>query len=276
MPYGFITTKLSFFKSTAQNLPPWPCHVCGTDGSFSSFVSAFDLEREREWRKKEGALKVQIAQLEATLKADVGEKGSILDRLTEERGRLEYRNNINPLCTQSFEENMYLPFISFIGAIWCHWKEKQAGKGGHYWNYYHGALSLSNLFEDWTPVDFICGCLIFKKVAKTWIYPPALAAECHAPVYWWYMASPRVSELKKLTLNVRGPSYLGLTRSISWLLMPWLLTSPGHQQPWYWLCRIDRFLSYLRKDFNYLRRINVEKWHKMSIYVYVPSEQFST
>ena len=66
-----------------------------------------------------------------------------------------------------------------------------------------------------------------------------------------------------LTLNVRGPSYLGLTRSISWLLMPWLLTSPGHQQPWYWLCRIGRFLSYLRKDFNYLRRTNVEKWHKM-------------
>ena len=24
-----------------------------------------------------------------------------------------------------------------------------------------------------------------------------------------------------LILNVRGPSYLGLTRSISWLLMPW-------------------------------------------------------
>ena len=67
----------------------------------------------------------------------------------------------------------------------------------------------------------------------------------------------------KLTLNVRGPSYLGLTRSISWLLMPWLLTSPGHQQPWYWLCRIGRFLSYMRKDCNYLRRINVEKWHKM-------------
>ena len=39
--------------------------------------------------------------------------------------------------------------------------------------------------------------------------------------------------LSVLTLNVRGPSYLGLTRSISWLLMPWLLTSPGHQQPRY-------------------------------------------
>ena len=66
-----------------------------------------------------------------------------------------------------------------------------------------------------------------------------------------------------LTLNVWWPSYLDLTRSISLLLMPWLLTSPGHQQPWYWLCTIGRFLSYLRKDFNYLRRINVEKLHKM-------------
>ena len=28
--------------------------------------------------------------------------------------------------------------------------------------------------------------------------------------------------------NVQGSSYLGITRSISWLLMPWLLASPGH------------------------------------------------
>ena len=50
--------------------------------------SAFDLEREREWRQRENALKVQIAQLEATLKADVGEKGSILDKLSGERGEV--------------------------------------------------------------------------------------------------------------------------------------------------------------------------------------------
>ena len=61
-----------------------------------------------------------------------------------------------------------------------------------------------------------------------------------------------------LTLNVRGPSYLGLTRSISWLLMPWLLTSPGHQQLWYWLCKICRSWSNLRTDFKYLCQINVE------------------
>ena len=63
--------------------------------------------------------------------------------------------------------------------------------------------------------------------------------------------------LDVLTLNVRGPSLLGLTRSISWLLMPWRLTSPGHQQPWYWLYRICRSLSYLRKDFEYLCHINM-------------------
>ena len=77
------------------------------------------------------------------------------------------------------------------------------------------------------------------------------------------------------TLNVWGPRYLGLAWSISWLLMPWLLTSPGHQQPWYWLCRICRYWSYLRKDFKYLRHINVEQWHKMKIYVFVPSEKCS-
>ena len=62
----------------------------------------------------------------------------------------------------------------------------------------------------------------------------------------------------QLTLHVRGPSYLGLTRSISRLLMPWLLTSPGHQKQWYWLCRICRPWSYLRNDFKYLCHINVE------------------
>ena len=90
----------------------------------------------------------------------------------------------------------------------------------------------------------------FTKEVKPWLVKHPLVFNGSLACHW-------------LTLNVWGPSYLGLTRSISWLLMPWLLTSPGHQKPWYWLCRIGRFLSYLRKDLNYLRRINVEKWHKM-------------
>ena len=79
---------------------------------------------------------------------------------------------------------------------------------------------------------------------------------------WTYVRRSSVTPTC-LTPNVRGPSYLGLTRSISWLLMPWLLTSPGHQKPWYWLYRICMSFSYLRKDFKYLCHINVEKWHKM-------------
>ena len=66
---------------------------------FTLIGSAFDLEREREWRQKENALKVQIAQLEATLKADVGEKGTILDKLSDERGksaRLVYTCSYTP------------------------------------------------------------------------------------------------------------------------------------------------------------------------------------
>ena len=52
----------------------------------------------------------------------------------------------------------------------------------------------------------------------------------------WYLHTSRhyvaiflIKHIK--TLNVRGASYLGLTRSISCLLIPWLVTSPGHQQP---------------------------------------------
>ena len=38
--------------------------------------------------------------------------------------------------------------------------------------------------------------------------------------------------------------------------MHWLLSSPWHQQLWYWLCRIGRPFSYLGKDFSY--HINVK------------------
>ena len=59
--------------------------------------------------------------------------------------------------------------------------------------------------------------------------------------------------------------------------MPWLLASPGHQHSWYWPCRIGRFLSYWRKDFNYLCHVSVEEWHDVNtVYVFVPSEKFDT
>ena len=61
-----------------------------------------------------------------------------------------------------------------------------------------------------------------------------------------------------LCVGVRGPSYLSLIRSISLLLMPWLLASPGHQQPRYWLGEIGRSWSFTRNDSNHPCHVNVE------------------
>ncbi|CAF3549757.1 unnamed protein product [Adineta steineri] len=47
--------------------------------------SAFNADREREFREKERALRLQIAQLEATIKADLGDRGNLLDKLTLEK-----------------------------------------------------------------------------------------------------------------------------------------------------------------------------------------------
>lgn len=55
--------------------------------------SAFSLDREREFRERERSLKIQIAQLEATMKSDVGEKGSILDKLNSERDQYDKLNS---------------------------------------------------------------------------------------------------------------------------------------------------------------------------------------
>ena len=57
---------------------------------------------------------------------------------------------------------------------------------------------------------------------------------CGFATFWVHVPSPFNNKRfagHMLTLNVRGPSYLGLTTTTSWLLMPWLLTSPGCQQP---------------------------------------------
>ena len=46
--------------------------------------------------------------------------------------------------------------------------------------------------------------------------------------------------VNQLTILVLKLEYFGWTRLLQWQLMPWLLASPGHQQPWYWLYRIGQ------------------------------------
>ena len=56
---------------------------------------------------------------------------------------------------------------------------------------------------------------------------------------------------------------LGTGKSISWLLMTWLLASPCHQQAWYWMCKIKRSMSSMRDYFNYLCHLSIVKWSKI-------------
>ena len=49
-----------------------------------------------------------------------------------------------------------------------------------------------------------------------------------------------------------GSGYSSISREVSWLLMPWLLVTPCHQDPCYWLCKIGRSMSSMGKDLNYL------------------------
>ena len=77
------------------------------------------------------------------------------------------------------------------------------------------------------------------------------------------------------SLLVLKPEYTRISRSIPWLLMTWLLMSPGHQQPCYWLWTTNRSLSSIGRNFKYLHHPNFGKWYKMQIDFYVSSKIYS-
>ena len=51
---------------------------------------------------------------------------------------------------------------------------------------------------------------------------------------------------------VLKPQYPRITRSETWLLMPWLHASPEPQQPWCWYCRMDKQLFFTMRASKYL------------------------
>ena len=63
------------------------------------------------------------------------------------------------------------------------------------------------------------------------------------------------------------------TRWITLLLMPWLPPSPGHRQPWYWLCQTNWSLSPKRNNFKCLHYLILEKWSKMQIHFHIFSKK---
>ena len=56
---------------------------------------------------------------------------------------------------------------------------------------------------------------------------------------WHTILNLHVQPLILTVFHIQGSEYSGRAMSIPWLLMPWLLASPGHRQPWYWICNIN-------------------------------------
>ena len=88
-------------------------------------------------------------------------------------------------------------------------------------------------------------------------YPLILAERCQ--VYRKVLTSP--AHVRSVTLLAQMREHCKRTRSIPFLLMPWLLASPGHQRQWYWLYRINGVLSSFIKAM-YLRHLDAEIWEK--------------
>ena len=68
--------------------------------------------------------------------------------------------------------------------------------------------------------------------------------------------------------------------SISWLLMPWLLTSPGHQQPWYWPLNGPLEMDFIEmwikvQQFWYIKlnlKMSLPKWQQFCLSLNVLNE----
>ena len=67
---------------------------------------------------------------------------------------------------------------------------------------------------------------------------------CRRLIIQWRVneCSPGHRKAQASSLSPSGalrPKYFVRSRSMSWLMMPWLRASPGHQQPWHCLFRIN-------------------------------------
>ena len=87
---------------------------------------------------------------------------------------------------------------------------------------------------------------------------------------WKTMVVPNCSRLIFVALK---PEYFGQTRSIPWMLMPWLFALPGHQQPRYWF-RINGSLFSPSKDISATFTISESGNYRESLFMYINQIDF--
>ena len=86
-------------------------------------------------------------------------------------------------------------------------------------------ILVNTVATDWCPGSF------HRQVISSQLYKVSVGLG---------IAKLHNSELSRNHMRGLSDYNSSMTRSITWLLMPWLLSSPGHQQPWYWMFWMNR------------------------------------
>ena len=92
---------------------------------------------------------------------------------------------------------------------------------------------------------------------------------CHVQVIISMFILTKTTNLTICSLNSSdaGGRIFQFWESIPFLMMPWLLKMPEHQQAWYWLCRIDNmYYCCFRVNLIYLGQATPKIWFKMWIW----------
>ena len=72
----------------------------------------------------------------------------------------------------------------------------------------------------------------------------------------WRYKRPWCETFNPMALKLE---YFWQIGSIPWLLMTWRHKEPGHQQPWYWLYRLNKSLTFRRKNCRYQHHLSIKK-----------------
>ena len=193
--------------------------------------------------------------------------------------KLKSKNHRDISRGQSFKQN----------TVWCHYNMVNFCSQ-FLWNTSHSSpvrvrygmyflCSNCDLYSAWpTAVVYAVSCCIGLCYNGTRLYPvwcitrppiwisfmqlPCCPCWSWSQVVWCVTYILRNQWINsQLTLLGLKPEYSGQNSSIPWLLMSWLLVSPGHQQLWLWQCRIKSCLSSMRsrKSFKHLCHLIVDQ-----------------
>ena len=120
-----------------------------------------------------------------------------------------------------FGSTKYTPYLALRGELWGAFCEDF----GENWPIYNNTALYMTLGQGKSKSDLCSTWVLFTRASSYKPYSPEGCFHLKMCVC-------------KSTFHNPSIQFPYKTRSVSCLLMPWSLTSPDHQQPWYWPCEI--------------------------------------